>query len=53
MSTQIQKIANAKGWTFVTIAERWNISERQVSRIAKRNKQRDLDAIHGLPKRRK
>jgi hypothetical protein len=47
--TEFQKIANSKGWTFEEIAKRWGKSERQLSRIAKAGKQRDLDAVNGLP----
>ena len=49
--TKFQRIANAKGWKFQDIAERWGKSERQLSRIAKTSDQRDLDAVNGLPDR--
>jgi len=49
--TEFQLIANGKGWTFSEIGDRWSLSERQVSRIAKNPKQRDLDALQGLPKK--
>lgn len=48
--TEFQKIARSKGWTFEAVAKRWGgLSERQMSRIAKANKQRDIDAVNGLP----
>lgn len=47
--TEFQRIANEKGWKFEDIAKRWGKSERQLSRIAKAGKQRDLDAVNGLP----
>lgn len=47
--TEFQRIANAKGWKFDEIAKRWELSERQLSRIADAPKQRDLDALLGLP----
>lgn len=47
--TKIQKIANERGWTFEEIAKRWGISERQMSRVAASGKQRDIDAVTGLP----
>lgn len=46
--TEFQRIANGKGWTFEEIAQRWELSARQVSRIAAAPKQRDLDALNGL-----
>jgi DNA-binding Xre family transcriptional regulator len=47
--TKIQEIANGKGWKFEDIAKRWGISERQMSRVASAGKQRDIDAINGMP----
>ncbi|MCU8008983.1 hypothetical protein L5M38_22195 [Shewanella sp. SM101] len=47
--TLFQKLANAKGWNFEDIGKRWGLSERQMSRVAKAAKQRDLDALNGLP----
>jgi hypothetical protein len=47
--THFQMIANSKGWTFDDIGRRWDVSERQMSRIASSGKQRDLDAVNGLP----
>jgi hypothetical protein len=49
--TEFQRIANAKGWTLLEVGERWELSERQMSRIASAAKQRDLDAVNGLPKK--
>jgi hypothetical protein len=47
--TRFQKIANRKGWTFEDIGKRWDKSERQISRIAKAEEPRDMDALNGLP----
>lgn len=47
--TKFQQIANDKGWTFAEIAKRWGKSERQLSRIAKAEEPRDIDAVNGLP----
>lgn len=47
--TELQLIANAKGWTFEALAARWEVSARQMSRIAAAGKVRDLDAARGLP----
>lgn len=47
--TEFQRIANAKGWKFEDIAKRWELSERQLSRVASAGKARDLDAVKGLP----
>ena len=47
--TDFQLIANKKGWKFEEIAKRWGKSERQISRIAAKGEQRDIDAVKGLP----
>ncbi|EKN3347808.1 hypothetical protein O8E94_003137 [Yersinia ruckeri] len=47
--TALQAIANSKGWTFEALAVRWEVSPRQMSRIAAAGKQRDIDAANGLP----
>jgi hypothetical protein len=39
----------AKGWKMKDVAERWGISPRQVSNIAKSPKDRDWDMLDGLP----
>jgi hypothetical protein len=44
-----KQIANRKGWTFNDIGERWDVSERQMSRVANSGKQKDIDAVNGLP----
>ena len=49
--TTLQAIANSKGWTFEALAVRWEVSPRQMSRIAAAGKQRDIDAVNGLPDR--
>ncbi|GLR76843.1 hypothetical protein [Aliivibrio sifiae] len=49
--TEFQKTANEKGWTFIEIAKRWELSERTLSRIASKGKTRDMDAVRGLPKK--
>ncbi len=41
--------AKAKGWSMKAIGERWGVSQRQVSNIAKNPKQKDWDALEGLP----
>ncbi|WP_041175622.1 MULTISPECIES: hypothetical protein [Yersinia pseudotuberculosis complex] len=47
--TKLQAIVNSKGWTFEALAVRWEVSPRQMSRIAAAGKQRDIDAAMGLP----
>ncbi len=42
--------AKEKGWLLEDIAVRWGISVRQMSRVANNPKQKDLDAVAGLPK---
>lgn len=49
--TSFHEIARQKGWLLEDIADRWGISVRQMSRVANNPKQRDLDAVSGLPKR--
>lgn len=49
--TEFQKVANSKGWTLLEIAQRWDISERQISRVAAAGKKRDMDAVAGLPEK--
>jgi len=41
--------AKAKGWRMKAIAERWGVSPRRMSQIAAEPKQKDWDAINGLP----
>ena len=41
--------AKAKGWSMKAIGERWGVSQRQMSNIAKDPKQKDWDALEGLP----
>jgi hypothetical protein len=47
--TPFHKKAKEKGWDLQDIAERWGISIRQMSRVANSPKQKDLDAVNGLP----
>lgn len=47
--TVFHEVARRKGWRLVDIGERWGVSERQMSRIANRPTQKDLDAVNGLP----
>lgn len=51
--TEFQRVANSRGWKFSELAERWGLSERQLSRIARAGKQRDIDAVNGLPNKQK
>tara|TARA_R110002050_G_scaffold56985_4_gene128204 strand:- start:140 stop:313 length:174 start_codon:yes stop_codon:yes gene_type:complete len=48
---EFKRIAKMKGWLLEEIAARWGISVRQMSRVANTPKQRDLDAVTGLPQR--
>lgn len=48
--TNFHRMAKEKGWLLESIADRWGVSVRQMSRIANNPKQRDLDAVNGLPK---
>lgn len=41
--------AKAKGWAMKDIAERWGVTPRRMSQIAADPKQKDWDALAGLP----
>lgn len=47
--TEFHLIAKERGWLLEDIADRWGISVRQMSRVANNPKQKDLDAVRGLP----
>lgn len=42
--------AKVKGWSMKAIAERWGVTPRRMSQIAADPKQKDWDALTGLPK---
>lgn len=44
-------LLHSKGWTLKSLGERWNLGERQMSRVVESESQRDLDAFNGLPDR--
>lgn len=46
-----REAAAAKGWRLNEIAQRWGILPRQMSRISTDPKQRDWDALAGLPRK--
>lgn len=48
---EFTKQVKTKGWTNKAIAARWGITERQMTSIAAKPKQRDWDALAGLPDR--
>lgn len=50
--TAFHEEAEKKGWQLKEIAERWDVTPRQLSRVANSPKQKDLDAVTGLPKKR-
>ena len=41
--------AKAKGWSMKAIADRWGVTPRRMSQIAADPKQKDWDALEGLP----
>jgi len=47
--TAFHKIAEEKGFSLREIGDRWSLSMRQMTRIANAPRQRDLDAVNGLP----
>ena len=44
-------LLRAKGWTLKSLGERWELGERQMSRVVESESQRDRDAFNGLPDR--
>lgn len=44
-------LLRSKGWTLKSLGERWNLGERQMSRVVESESQRDRDAFNGLPDR--
>ena len=48
-SSKFHNKAKERGWLLEEIAKRWRISVRQISRVANKPKQNDLDAVNGLP----
>jgi len=46
---EFTKKLHAKGWTLKEAATRWGVSERWLSEIASDPKQKDWDALDGLP----
>ena len=48
---EFTKKAKAKGWTIKAVGERWGLKQRAMSDIAAKPKQRELDALKGLPDR--
>lgn len=49
--TEFHLIAESKGYTLKEIGKRWDLSVRQMTRVAQEPKQRDLDAVNGIPKK--
>ena|GEM_PF-2767579 len=41
--------AKAKGWKNKELAERWGVSPRQISNVSAAPKQKDWDALAGVP----
>ena len=50
VKTEFHTIAVQKGWKLKDIGDRWGVTDRQMSRIANNPKQKDIDAVNGLPK---
>lgn len=40
--------AKRKGWTLKELAERWGVTPRQMTNVAKNPKQKDWDALESL-----
>lgn len=47
--TDFVKALNRKGWSAKNVAKRWGVLPRQISRVGKNPKQKDWDALEGLP----
>lgn len=41
--------AKNKGWSMKVLSERWGVTQRQMSNVAKKPKPKDWDALEGLP----
>lgn len=48
---EFTKAVKAKGWQMQEVAERWGVTPRRMSQIAKAPTQKDWDALYGLPDR--
>jgi hypothetical protein len=46
---EFTKLVKAKGWKMQDVAERWGVTPRRMSQIAKEPGQKDWDAVAGLP----
>jgi len=46
---EFTKIIKAKGWTAKAVAERWGVSSSTMNRICGKPRQKDIDALYGLP----
>ena len=52
MTSDFTLSVKAKGWQMQEVAERWGVTPRRMSQIAKQPTQKDWDAVAGLPDRR-
>lgn len=48
---EFTRTVKAKGWQMQEVAERWGVTPRRMSQIAKEPTQKDWDAVAGLPDR--
>ncbi len=46
---EFTKAVKSKGWQMQEVAERWGVTPRRMSQIAKNPTQKDWDAFAGLP----
>lgn len=51
--TDFVKKLRVKGWTAQELAKRWGVTPRRISQIGNNPTQKDLDALAGLPDRKK
>lgn len=51
MTADFTLAVKAKGWQMQEVAERWGVTPRRMSQIAKAPTQKDWDAVAGLPDR--
>jgi transcriptional regulator len=49
--TDFVKALRLKGWSAQQVAKRWGVTPRRISQIGKNPRQKDWDALNGLPER--
>ncbi len=53
MTKEFKRVIKSKGWMMKDVAERWELTPRRMSQIAKKPSLVHWDAIYGLPENQK